>query len=448
MHCDKTYLVSKKRSQKFCSQDCYHANRIEKAKELKLNNKKEKVFLQDKKPNKKIVKKTIDKSCLKCGETFTVRVSKSHQQYCSMKCYHSNRENKGREVIGWHERPCGYCEKMFLPDRETRKFCSRDCAYKGRASKAKVRSKKCEQCNKVFEHNKRRYEPKFCSNKCSSESRKKRFIMECEWCGNKKELVESREGKRKYCSRKCKDEAHQKPTKIRYCKNCSKPFRCDTRPTEFCSKSCANAGAYNSMFGVRHGNYNNWMKGSSTESDPRIAEMGKKISATSKQQFASGERSHYGENNPNFGYTPADRTPEQLDRYSKAAVARLVGGSLNHGKSQWKTGWFKTKKHPKACSFYYRSSYELAAMEKLEQDPTVLSWESETITLEYQFQGATRRYLPDLLISYSCGKRVLVEIKPEKMVDLPINAAKAKAAIQYCQEKDLVYEVWTEKQIF
>ena len=81
-----------------------------------------------------------------------------------------------------------------------------------------------------------------------------------------------------------------------------------------------------------------------------MADLGKKISFIQKQQFKDGLRTNKGKNNPNYGKTTSQRTPEQLEKYSLAAIDRLKNNLIKI------RGQFESLKTGKKISF--RSSLE------------------------------------------------------------------------------------------
>jgi hypothetical protein len=46
-------------------------------------------------------------------------------------------------------------------------------------------------------------------------------------------------------------------------------------------------------------------------------------------------------------------------------------------------------------------------------------------------------------VTVNTGKKILVEIKPERMRDIPVNAAKRAAVMQKCQEEGWIYYEWS-----
>jgi hypothetical protein len=121
----------------------------------------------------------------------------------------------------------------------------------------------------------------------------------------------------------------------------------------------------------------------------------------------------------------------------------------------------------------YRSGYELAAFNMIDQHPGIIKWGSEEFAIPYQIPGEwkTRRYFVDLsiLCQYADGstKKFIVEIKPfsktrppkktarmkestyqSALLEWAQNSAKWEAAERFCAEHGATFIKWTEKEIF
>ena len=145
-------------------------------------------------------------------------------------------------------------------------------------------------------------------------------------------------------------------------------------------------------------------------------------------------------------------SPEQCINVSVAikkswigAVDRKLNISNPENNYTYKTGKFYSIKNGK--KLHYRSSYELAVYELLEADGEVVSYAVEKLAIPYIFEDNNRHYIPDLLVEYK-SKTVLIEIKPERKLSFPQNVAKFAAGREYAKRENMVYEIWTEKQIF
>ncbi len=101
---------------------------------------------------------------------------------------------------------------------------------------------------------------------------------------------------------------------------------------------------------------------------------------------------------------------------------------------------------PKAGRVYYRSSYELAYYKMLDRDGDVISYTTEPFSIPYVFEGKEKNYVPDILVVRKQSIE-LIEVKPQKLVELPVNQSKAEAAEEYCEDKDIDYKIITEKEL-
>ena len=96
------------------------------------------------------------------------------------------------------------------------------------------------------------------------------------------------------------------------------------------------------------------------------------------------------------------------------------------------SGWYK--------GWYFRSlrglSYMICVIEK-----KGYKWESAENKKYYikyiNFDGREKTYIPDFIIN----DKILVEIKPKKLMDTPTNSLKKKAAIEFCLKNGLEYRM-------
>lgn len=96
----------------------------------------------------------------------------------------------------------------------------------------------------------------------------------------------------------------------------------------------------------------------------------------------------------------------------------------------WK-GWYK--------KFYFRSLRELSYV--LYLDDNNIRWETaekKRFRIKYQdYKGTERTYAPDFLVN----NNKLVEIKPKRLQNSPLIKLKTEAAIKFCKENDLIFEI-------
>jgi len=117
----------------------------------------------------------------------------------------------------------------------------------------------------------------------------------------------------------------------------------------------------------------------------------------------------------------------------------------------------------------YRSSWEYSFCVFCDNQPSVLAWSSESISIPYRnpLTGRNTIYVPDFLVIYDNkkGKRIveMVEIKPAKEVPglmenqriskhtkltQVVNAAKWQAAAAFCAKRGIRFRVVTELDLF
>jgi hypothetical protein len=117
-------------------------------------------------------------------------------------------------------------------------------------------------------------------------------------------------------------------------------------------------------------------------------------------------------------------------------------------------------------SIKYRSSWEYAFCAFCDNNPAIMQWSSESISIPYRnpVTGKNSFYIPDFLIIYvnKSGKKLaeVVEIKPRKetfikearsqrdKLVLAVNLAKWAAAQNYCKAHGLGFRVVNEDAIF
>jgi hypothetical protein len=91
----------------------------------------------------------------------------------------------------------------------------------------------------------------------------------------------------------------------------------------------------------------------------------------------------------------------------------------------------------KAGRVYARSSYEKRVLRALDAHPEVISVEVEPLSIPYEYGGTLRQYIPDLLVTLTGGIRELWEIKPERFLAEPQNAAKFAALNDYVSARGM-----------
>jgi transposase len=97
---------------------------------------------------------------------------------------------------------------------------------------------------------------------------------------------------------------------------------------------------------------------------------------------------------------------------------------------------------------YFNSSYERDRIIQLEKDQNIFDLRRCDDFIEYEINGKTRRYNPDIKITYIQGKEVVEEIKPFCMINKLNNRIKITNAKSFYKKKDIIYKVITEKIIY
>jgi hypothetical protein len=138
-----------------------------------------------------------------------------------------------------------------------------------------------------------------------------------------------------------------------------------------------------------------------------------------------------------------------------------------------KKGFFKPKNPQKysgnPTQIIFRSDWERHFMTYLDNHPDVLSWSSEEIYIRYRcpVTNRVRRYFPDFKVTFRNKQgeveTTVFEIKPLTQTQPPkrkskyfvehaktyaVNQAKWEAAKDYCQRRNLKFQILTEKELF
>lgn len=138
-------------------------------------------------------------------------------------------------------------------------------------------------------------------------------------------------------------------------------------------------------------------------------------------------------------------TQEHRENISRATIEQYKKGFKPH--LHHLSGWHDS---PKAGRVFYRSSYEKKAYLKLDDAECVTSYKTEAVSIRYWHptKKIQSSYLIDLDITYEDGSRLLVEVKPEKWLSNEIVVAKIAAARKRADQTGVIFEVWTEMDLF
>lgn len=285
------------------------------------------------------------------------------------------------------EQNCGQCGQVFT-SRKQKKFCTQKCYFN---FKSKTVILSCAWCNKDFEMPWARREQIYCSKGCSNSATKRnRMTLNCVQCQKEFEVVSFRKDSQ-FCSLGCKHKNMRSGSEeilTKQCENCKQDFEVPfaKRAKRFCNIFCSNQGEHNGMF--------------------HNAAGAQKISAARTREIVTGKR--------NF-------------------------------QSGYKSGYFESSKTP--TKQFYRSSYELRALKKLDADDRVTSIQTEALRIPYTYNGEDRYYVPDILAIFKQGKSKVIEIKPNYRLEDEITRTKASFAAEFCDRLDMVYEIWDETNL-
>jgi hypothetical protein len=104
-----------------------------------------------------------------------------------------------------------------------------------------------------------------------------------------------------------------------------------------------------------------------------------------------------------------------------------------------KSGYFTGKKCGKV---FYRSSWELEFCEYLEKDKSVKEFGLEKFFIKYiDGEGIIRSNRTDFSIVFKNEKRMLVEVKPEKLLTIGLNPYKIAGQRKYCKNNNWLFGI-------
>jgi hypothetical protein len=222
---------------------------------------------------------------------------------------------------------CKSCNTPFQHRKPDKVYCSKKCYFVAIAETWKV-ERSCVGCGEKYipSHKKQEYCGHKCHGKVAGLSRKNSIKINCNRCGKEFERRASAVNKENYCSWECR-----KVPSTKTCEACGKEYKVGSshwQTSRFCSRSCAKSGENHHFYG-KHPEmpqgYEPWTKGKTAKDDPEIADLGRKISFTQKEQFKLGIRSNVGSRNPNWkngqGVSVIHAIVRQLQAYKEWRLA-------------------------------------------------------------------------------------------------------------------------------
>ena len=121
-----------------------------------------------------------------------------------------------------------------------------------------------------------------------------------------------------------------------------------------------------------------------------------------------------------------------------------------------------TKYNGDASNIIYRSSWELRVMKYFDDNPNVIWWASEELSIPYKSPVDNRmhKYYPDfvakLKVKTGLIKTVMIEVKPNAQTKMPVQKRKTKRFIQeaatyaidlFCKEHGWQFQILTENEL-
>lgn len=120
-----------------------------------------------------------------------------------------------------------------------------------------------------------------------------------------------------------------------------------------------------------------------------------------------------------------------------------------------------------ASAIRYRSLWERQVFRWLDDNASVLSWNSEEVVVPYRCKtdNKVHRYFVDLYVKFDDKKTYLIEIKPKKQTQPPKqsarktkkylnevmtyvkNQSKWEAANSFAKDRGMIFQIWTEDTI-
>ncbi len=282
------------------------------------------------------------------------------------------------KVYKYYLRKCITCKHKFRPLKENQRHCSLEC---------RLLKSVCQYCYKEFKYYWLKPR-KFCSKKCSGLNQRidKKTIL-CLNCNISFNVYKSLKNA-KYCNRKCKDE-YQKIL-----------FKGEKNPNYNNSKLKGIKRSPAVIEKIREGIRKSWKKPN------RLIKY-----------YESIER--YKDK---YGHYPMHSNISR-EKACNSYREGIIDGTIKqvtHGKCGYYIS-IKTK-----IKEYFHSSWEHIRMMELDEDDNVIFWtKKHKISIKLE---DNRWYLPDFLIEYGTGQKVLEEVKgfirDKKLFELKVKKAK------------------------
>jgi hypothetical protein len=150
-----------------------------------------------------------------------------------------------------------------------------------------------------------------------------------------------------------------------------------------------------------------------------------------------------GKNNPMYGKKHKKETKELN---SLKACERVVAGFYEQKRLHHKKGYYFSNKNNK--DIWYDSSYELKALQILEENSDVISFDRNKERIPYEYYGVIKNCLPDFYFKNIEGTLSIIEVKPQRILDkIEKESVKVQVMSNYYRDRNITFLVWTEKEL-
>jgi hypothetical protein len=129
------------------------------------------------------------------------------------------------------------------------------------------------------------------------------------------------------------------------------------------------------------------------------------------------------------------------NKISNAICNLIIEGKFSF-KNKYVNGYYFSHKTNK--TYRYRSSYELKTFQILDDDSNVVGYDYEKLKITYDSPHKT---IVDFRVYYNNGNVKIIEVKPVNLLEDDVNVKKFEAIKQYCNDNNLIFEIWTEKEL-
>ena len=239
------------------------------------------------------------------------------------------------------------------------------------------------------------------------------------------------------------------------CEQCGKTtLKGRTGGKRFCNRSCSNiwshANGGRNVEGIR--NLTNSLEGFQQKHGKEAGKKKYDLFVEKMSLVTSGKNNPmYGKQRPEFAaFCRTMKGINYIDRYGPEKAAAIIAkqSAASSGDNNPMFGKPAPKLSGKGVKGYYkgvffRSLLELVCMKHFESiGISMEEMQHECLRIPYiGFNKQKRTYVPDILIE---RLKLLVEVKPVKLVNSKTNRMKFEAADKYCLDNNLTFLIFTE----